>query len=227
MANPIKNKKTHEQAGVSNSFPQPLNKEEEAYFLNLYAKGCHKEKKLAKNTLIERNLRLVAHIVKKFHNHDVDDLISIGTIGLIKGISSYNIAKDTKLATYAARCIENEIRMYLRSIKKHAGNLSIQDVLGTDAEGNSMTFEDKLADDGENLLDAVVLKMQVVDLYKALDVLDPREKEIIQMRYGLENKEEVTQREIGQMLKISRSYVSRIEKKALEKLFKELEKRDV
>ena len=117
--------------------------------------------------------------------------------------------------------------MYLRSIKKHAGNLSIQDVLGTDAEGNSMTFEDKLADDGENLLDAVVLKMQVVDLYKALDVLDSREKEIIQMRYGLENKEEITQREIGQMLKISRSYVSRIEKKALEKLFKELEKRDV
>jgi len=123
--------------------------------------------------------------------------------------------------------IANEIRMYLRSIKKHAGNLSIQDVLGTDAEGNSMTFEDKLADDGENLLDAVVLKMQVVDLYKALDVLDSREKEIIQMRYGLENKEEITQREIGQMLKISRSYVSRIEKKALEKLFKELEKRDV
>ena len=109
MANTIKSKKSHEQASVGNSFPQPLNKEEEAYFLNLYANGCDKERKLAKDTLIERNLRLVAHIVKKFHNHDVDDLISIGTIGLIKGISSYNITKDTKLATYAARCIEKAI----------------------------------------------------------------------------------------------------------------------
>ena len=210
-------------SNAAGSFPKPLSAEEERHYIIAYEKGDPAEKKQAKDVLIERNLRLVAHIVKKFHHPDVEDLISIGTIGLIKGISSFNASKGVRLATYASRCIENEIRMHLRATRKHQGDISIQDPIGTDREGNKITFEERLADDGEELADIVALKMQVKLLYDRLaDSLSEREREIIEMRYGLKFGEEITQREIGEMLKISRSYVSRIEKKALEKLGKEL-----
>jgi len=208
------------------SFPKPLNTSEEARFLNLYATGDPAQKEQAKNTLIEHNLRLVAHIVKKFNHPDTEDLISIGTIGLIKGIYSFKPEKGTRLATYASRCIENEIRMYLRATKKYNGDLSLQDTLSMDREGNGATLEEKLADDAESLADVVALRMQVEEMYEVLAGLDEREQEIIHLRYGLAGGREVTQREIGDMMNISRSYVSRIEKKALEKLFYELRKKE-
>ncbi|MDR2167767.1 MAG: RNA polymerase sporulation sigma factor SigK [Clostridiales bacterium] len=210
------------QAG--GSFPKPLNSKEEAHFIQLYTKGNPKEKEIAQNTLIERNLRLVAHIVKKFHHPDVEDLISIGTIGLIKGIYSFNPEKGVRLATYASRCIENEIRMHLRASKKYSGDISMQDSASLDREGNKATLEDRLADDSEPLEDVVALRIQVAQLYDVLELLDERERIIITMRYGLAGTPEITQREIGDRLNISRSYVSRIEKKALDKLSREFRK---
>lgn len=205
----------------SNSFPQPLSKEDEAKYLNLYAKGDEK----ARNILVEHNLRLVAHIVKKYHNtgKDQDDLISIGTIGLIKGISTFKPDKGVRLATYAARCIENEILMTIRSTKKIKTEASLQDPIGIDKEGNEINLLDILGSEVDEVLDIVHLKIQVKNLYKAIDeVLKPREKVIIELRYGLIDGSCKTQREIASMLGISRSYVSRIETRALGKLNKVL-----
>lgn len=206
----------------NNSFPQPLTAEEEKYHLERYAKGCEE----SKNILIEHNLRLVAHIVKKYNNtgKDTDDLISIGTIGLIKGISTYNLERKTRLATYAARCIENEILMSIRASKKNRGEVSLQDPIGTDKEGNEIKLIDILGTDPDKVVDEVALKLQTKELYQKMQSsLKKRERLVLEMRYGLHNGENKTQREIAQLLGISRSYVSRIEKRAINKLSKEFE----
>lgn len=203
----------------SNSFPKPLTKDEEEKYLCLYAKGDEK----AKTILIERNLRLVAHIVKKYNNtgKDLDDLISIGTIGLIKAISTFNPDKGTRLATYAARCIENEILMTIRASKKLKVELSLHEPIGTDKEGNEINLLDILGSDVDEILDEVDLRLQTKKLYKAINhVLKDREKVIIELRYGLVDGECKTQREIAALLGISRSYVSRIETRAINKLSK-------
>ncbi len=204
----------------SHSFPQPLTPEEEAYHLERYAQGDEE----SKNILIEHNLRLVAHIVKKYSNigKDPDDLISIGTIGLIKAISTFDPKKKTRLATYAARCIENEILMTIRADRKLKGEVSLQDPIGVDKEGNEISLLDVLGTDPNSVMDEVELKMAVKKLYKKMQsVLKKREKMVLEMRYGLLNGKNRTQREIAQILGISRSYVSRIEKKAIMKLSKE------
>lgn len=205
-----------------NTFPKPLTLEEEEKYLKEYEKGSVE----AKNILIERNLRLVAHIVKKYTNYqkDSEDLISIGTIGLIKAITSFKNDKGIKLATYASRCIENEILMHIRSSKKYIKDMYLQDTVGFDKDGNEVTLEDRVADDGVSIDEEVLLKIQSKDLYEQMKkVLKDREKTIIELRYGLINGEELTQRDIAKILGISRSYVSRIEKKALEKLYKAIE----
>jgi RNA polymerase sporulation-specific sigma factor len=205
----------------TNSFPKPLTKEEEEYYLQLYKKGDEK----ARNILIERNLRLVAHIVKKYNNtgKDIDDLISIGTIGLIKAISTFDLNKGTRLATYAARCIENEILMTIRANKKSKIEVSLQEPIGIDKEGNEISLLDILGSDMDDILDEVHLKLQIKKLYQAINkVLKGREKIIIELRYGLIDGGCKTQREIANMLGISRSYVSRIEKRAIDKLNKAL-----
>ncbi|MBZ4665927.1 RNA polymerase sporulation sigma factor SigK [Mahella sp.] len=205
----------------NNSFPQPLSYEEEQHYLELYEQGDQQ----AKNILIEHNLRLVAHIVKKYNNavKDPEDLISIGTIGLIKGITTFDSNKGTRLATYAARCIENEILMYVRASKKEKKEVFLQEPIGTDKEGNEVTLIDILGTDEDTITDQVSDKMQIAKLYKKMgSVLKDRERLILELRYGLINGDDKTQREIAQMLGISRSYVSRIEKKALNKLNKEL-----
>jgi RNA polymerase sporulation-specific sigma factor len=204
-----------------NSFPQPLTAEEEHQYLEAYKNGDED----AKNILIERNLRLVAHVVKKYAllGKDSDDLISIGTIGLIKAITTYNLDKGTRLATYAARCIENEILMTLRSSKKIQNEVFLQDPIGIDKEGNEITLIDVIGSDSDSVIDEVELKMQVKKLYNKMKaVLKGREKLVLELRYGLFNGNSKTQREIAQLLGISRSYVSRIEKKAIRKLGKEL-----
>lgn len=205
----------------SNSFPQPLSKDDEKKYLDLYYKGDEKAKKI----LIERNLRLVAHIVKKYNNtgKDLDDLISIGTIGLIKGINTYDPSKGTRLATYAARCIENEILMTIRSSKKQKMEVSLSDPIGIDKEGNEINLLDILGTDIDLIINEVDLNIQTRKLYRAIDkVLKRRERNIILLRYGLVEGGCRTQREIASMLGISRSYVSRIESRAIEKLNKEM-----
>ncbi len=204
----------------TNSFPRPLTPKEEEYYLERYIQGDED----AKNILIERNLRLVAHIVKKYGTgRDCDDLISIGTIGLIKAIGTYDGEKGTRLATYAARCIENEILMTIRASKKLKSEVSIHEPIGVDREGNEISLLDILGSDCDDILDKVELKMQIKRLYKMMGkALKDREKLIIELRYGLINGVCKTQREIAQMLGISRSYVSRIEKRAIKKLNKEL-----
>lgn len=204
-----------------NSFPQPLTPDEELKYINLYKEGDEE----ARNILIEHNLRLVAHIVKKYgtFGSDSEDLISIGTIGLIKAISTFNPDKGTRLATYAARCIENEILMHIRSTKKTYNEISLQDIIGVDKEGNEITLIDIIGNESESIIDEVDLKMQIKGLYnKMRDVLKKREKTVLELRYGLLNGTSKTQREIAKALGISRSYVSRIEKKAIKKLSKEL-----
>lgn len=205
----------------TNSFPKPLSKEEEAELLKKYAEGSES----ARNILIERNLRLVAHIVKKYNNtgKDVDDLISIGTIGLIKAISTFDASKGTRLATYAARCIENEILMTIRADKKLKGEVYLQEPIGMDKEGNEISLLDILGIDNEDISDEIHLKFQEKKLHEAINkVLKDREKKILELRYGLVDGVCMTQREIASMLGISRSYVSRIEKKAIDKLNKVL-----
>lgn len=204
----------------STTFPKPLSEKEEELYLKKFKDGDIE----AKSVLIERNLRLVAHIVKKysFPNKDVDDLISIGTVGLIKAIDSFKIGKGTRLATYAARCIENEILMLFRNNKKTKGEVYLQDPIGIDKEGNEICLIDVLSSEEDSVVEAVENSLQVKALYnKMKSALNDREKEIIQMRYGLLDGDVKTQREIALILGISRSYVSRIEKKALKKLFKE------
>ncbi|MBS4540027.1 RNA polymerase sporulation sigma factor SigK [Clostridium sp. D2Q-11] len=206
----------------NNSFPQPLNKDEERKYLILYEQGDEE----AKNILIERNLRLVAHIVKKYHNtgREVDDLISIGTIGLIKAISTFDRTKGTRLATYAARCIDNEILMCIRSDKKTKSEVYLQDPIGVDKEGNEISLLDILGTNPDDVIDEVHLKIQVKKLYEKINlVLKGREKKIIELRYGLLQCGSKTQREIAKTLGISRSYVSRIEKRAVTKLNKAME----
>ena len=177
----------------------------------------------ARNILIEHNLRLVAHVAKKYTNYqkDSDELISIGTVGLIKGISTYKNTKGSRLATYTARCIDNEILMYLRSAKKLQNNISLQSAVGIDKEGNEVTLEEKLADPTPSVEETLSSNAEQKVLQSRIDkVLTKREKFIINLRYGLNNKQEKTQREIASSIGISRSYVSRIEKKALSKLRK-------
>lgn len=205
----------------SNSFPRPLTREEEGEYLRLYSEGDEN----ARNILIERNLRLVAHIVKKYNNtgKDTEDLISIGTIGLIKAISTFKPDRGTRLATYAARCIENEILMTIRSTRKTKLELSLHEPIGMDKEGNEINLLDILGSEADEILDEVHLKLQVKKLYRAINhALKDREKVIIELRYGLIDGSCKTQREIAAMLGISRSYVSRIETRALGKLNKAL-----
>lgn len=205
----------------SNTFPLPLDEEEEEKYLKLLKEGD----KNAKSILIERNLRLVAHIVKKysFPNKDVDELISIGTVGLIKAIDSFDSSKGTRLATYASRCIENEILMLFRNNKKQKSEVYLEDPIGVDKEGNEFCLMDILSNDKDCVLDKVESNLQIRALYKKLgESLTGRESSILIMRYGLIDGKCKTQREIAVNLGISRSYVSRIEKKALKKLKKEL-----
>ena len=203
----------------NNSFPDPLTKEQE----NLYVEKAKLGDKDARNKLIEHNLRLVAHIVKKYDckNDDADDLISIGTIGLIKGIDSYSKKKNTRLTTYAARCIENEILMYFRNNKKRSKDISINDSIGFDKEGNEITILDILKTPTPDFALDIHKEDNITDLKKYFNVLTTREKEIIIQRYGLNNNDEITQKEIAKKLGISRSYVSRIEKRALTKILRE------
>lgn len=201
-----------------NLFDKPLSPNEEKFYIEEYEKGSVE----AKNILIEKNLRLVAHIVKKYVSSckDSEDLISIGTIGLIKAVSSYNSSKNVKLATYAAKCIDNEILMYLRAGKKYNSDLYLEEPIGNDNEGNEIVMMDIISGSTEDIEESIYKKQQIEILFNKLDVLDEREKEIIIMRYGLFNTDEMTQIEIAKKIGISRSYVSRIEKKALEKLKK-------
>lgn len=202
----------------NNVFPKPLTEQEEADALQRMSEGDE----TARNKLIEHNLRLVAHIVKKYDNtgQDQEDLISIGTIGLIKAIENYSPGKGTKLATFAARCIENEILMVLRSAKKTRKDVSLNEPVGTDKEGNEMSLIDLLGTDPDEVHDLVASQLERSRIYKHLHVLDLREKEVIAYRFGLVyGGEERTQREIANALGISRSYVSRIEKRALMKLY--------
>ena len=203
----------------NNVFLQPLDKDEEDKYIKLMLDGDKNDR----NNLIEHNIRLVAHIVKKFEkkNIDSDDLISIGTIGLIKGIDSYNNSKSTKITTYAARCIENEILMFFRSNKKNLNNVSLNDSIGYDKDGNEINLIDVLKDNSPDMNDIIHTKDNISLLNKYLNLLNEREKEIIIKRYGLCGSNEYTQKEIAKQLKISRSYVSRIEKRALTKILKE------
>ncbi len=208
--------------GQAGSFPRPLTSEEEKACVKKWLEGDTD----ARNTLIEHNLRLVAHIIKKYYTSgdDQDDLISIGTIGLIKGVSTYRPDKGVRLATYAARCIENEILMYFRSAKKNVSDVSLSESIDSDAEGNSLLLMDILADE-EDMTERVVSRELCRQLDGCIrDCLEKREAEILRMRYGLEGSEPLTQRETAQQLGISRSYVSRLEKRALQKLKEELEK---
>ena len=206
-------------AYTSTAFPEPLSPEEEEKYIDLMLKGDTN----ARNILIEHNLRLVAHVAKKYTNYqkDSDELISIGTVGLIKGISTYKNTKGSRLATYTARCIDNEILMYLRSAKKLQNNISLQSAVGIDKEGNEVTLEEKLADPTPSVEETLSSNAEQKVLQSLIDkVLTSREKVIINLRYGLNNTQEKTQREIASSIGISRSYVSRIEKKALSKLRK-------
>jgi len=204
------------------SFPKPLKKAEEQHYLELAAKGDTK----ARNTLVEHNLRLVAHIIKKYYQNDSsgDDLVSIGTIGLIKAIDTFDMSKSIKLSSYASRCIENEILMHFRNNRKSAQDISLNDTIDTDKDGNPLTLMDIIASDMD-LEENVDTKLHLEVLRGYIDeTLTDREKEIVLKRYGIGGKKVRTQRELAKSLGISRSYISRIEKKALEKLRKRYEK---
>ena len=205
-------------------FPEQLNKEEEERLIKEMKLG----NKEARNKLIEHNLRLVAHIVKKFEatGHDVDDLIGIGTVGLIKGIDTYSDNKKVKLATYAAKCAENEILMYFRADKKNSKNVSLYEEISYDKEGNKITIMDVLKTDDVDYADEIYKNDNIELLKKYLKVLNKREKIIIEERYGLNGKDELTQKEIAKKLNISRSYVSRLEKRATTKILREFMKRE-
>ena len=208
----------------SSSFAKPLTAEDEKYYLEQFEKGDER----AKEILIEHNLRLVAHVVKKYSQADeADDLISVGSLGLIKAINSYRLNHGTQFSTYAAKCIENEILMLIRANKKHKCNVSIEDVLGADDEENEIRVGDLSYDDDENVENIVAQKIVSQDLDKILKkYLSPREYEIMCLRYGLLGKPVLTQREVAKKLNISRSYISRLEKKSIEILRKVLNKRD-
>ncbi len=199
------------------TFKHPLSTEEERHYLELIRQGDIK----ARNTLVEYNLRLVAHIVKKYQTSErsTEDLISIGTIGLIKAVNTYDEKKGSRLATYASRCIENELLMRLRQERKEAREISLYEPIGTDKEGNEINLMDIIKTDDENILIDIIHNDNIDYISKIFDkVLDKREQQIISMRYGLNGNKELTQKEVAGKLSISRSYVSRIEKKALLKL---------
>ncbi len=205
----------------SNLFPEPLTQAEEALYLKQLKEGNEE----ARNILIERNLRLVAHVAKKYStsNVDTDDLISIGSIGLIKGINSFNVDKGSKLSTYISRCIDNEILMYLRSTKKLQNEVYLNDTIGEDKDSNVVTLQEVLIADEKTIDEQVDLKLQIKKLYsKISSILKDREKTIINLRFGLDGNKPKTQNEIAQEMGISRSYVSRIETKAIGKLAKEI-----
>ncbi len=203
---------------TSESFPQPLDSEEEKKYLE----QLHNGDENAQKVLIEHNLRLVAHVVKKFENtgEDREDLISIGTIGLIKAIKTFNLERGTRLATYAARCVENEILMHIRSRKKNRQDVSLHDPIGVDKDGNEITLEDVLGSNSDLVLDAVEAIILEEKLQRVLTKLKPRERKVLFMRYGLNGRRH-TQREVAGDLGISRSYVSRIEKKIINQIASE------
>ncbi len=206
----------------NNLFPEPLTTEEEKMYLQKMQEGDEE----ARNILIEKNLRLVAHVCKKYSNTNVDqdDLISIGTIGLIKGINSFKVDKNVKLSTYVSRCIENEVLMYFRSSKKTNAEVSLEDPIGKDKDDNTITLQDILENNERNIEDEVDLKIKMKKLYEKIKiVLKDREKLIIELRFGLDGRKPKTQNQIAEMMGISRSYVSRIETKAIGKLAKEME----
>ena len=209
------------------TFKRPLTKQEEEFYLARLQEENEEKKNEAKSILIERNLRLVAHIAKKYQGTEVEmeDLISIGTVGLIKAIMSYDFGKKSKLGTYAARCIENEILMHFRARKKQSREVSIYEPIGTDKEGNEINLLDIIETEQMDTAEQLQTLQDVKAVQEYIDtVLEEREKEIILMRFGLRGQKELTQREIGEKLDISRSYISRIEKKALQKLKAALEK---
>ena len=208
---------------IGDSFPKPLTREEEEDCLKLYKETGDL---LSREKLIKHNLRLVAHVVKKYQSaEDSDDLISTGTIGLIKAIDSFNASKGVQLATYTARCIENEILMLLRANKKYQGTVSLSDVIGVDKEGNELTLLDLLSDDGESVFTKVERKTERKKLLEVIkNCLNEREYKIICLRYGLKGSVPLPQREVASFLKISRSYISRIEKRAIEKIRLEIKK---
>lgn len=210
----------HGYLSSNTAFPKPLGAEEEARCLASMRQGDEE----ARNLLIEHNLRLVAHIVKKFDGtgDDAEDLISVGTIGLIKGVESFDPAKGTRLATYAARCIENEILMHLRASKKTRNEVFLQEPIGADREGNEITLMDILQDESETIPDLIGQRFQARRLREVLRRLGRRERKVLEMRFGLIDDERKTQREVAKALGISRSYVSRIEKKAVRKLCREM-----
>ncbi len=209
---------------TNNTFPLPLSEKEEQHYLDRLKSGDEK----ARNVLIERNLRLVAHIVKKFDNtgEEIDDLISIGTIGLIKAINTFDQGKKTRLATYAARCIENEILMHFRSTRRTRTEVSLYDPIGVDKEGNEITLIDVLGTAPDVVAEAVEIQCEQERLTKQISRLSSREKWVLEMRFGMPDGGKKTQRDIAKMLGISRSYVSRIEKRAIGKLSKNLSAED-
>lgn len=205
----------------SNLFPEPLTQEEEKMHIEKMCLGDEN----SRNILIERNLRLVAHICKKYNNTgvDQDDLISIGTIGLIKGINTYNVNKNIRIATYVARCIENELLMHLRSIKKIGAEVFLNEPIGKDKDDNVLTLQEILENDDKSIEDEIDFKFKLAEVYKKMkEILKKRERTILELRFGLNGKKPKTQNEIAKYLNISRSYVSRIENKAIGKLAKEL-----
>lgn len=208
----------------NNVFPEPLSKEDEEKYVELMMNGD----KDARAKLIEHNLRLVAHIVKKFETttNDVDDLIGIGTVGLIKGIDSFSPDKNVRLTTYIAKCAENEILMYFRADKKNSKNVSIYDGISYDKDGNEVTILDVLKTEDPDFAEDIYINDNIKLLKEYMNVLTPREKEVLTKRYGLDNTDEITQKEISKKLGISRSYVSRIEKRAITKILREFIKKE-
>ena len=205
------------------TFPKPLSHGEE----KLYLKRCKEGDQTARNKLIEHNMRLVAHVVKKYQcqDYDTEDLLSAGTIGLIKAVNTFDVDKGSRLATYAARCVENEILMLLRAGKKRAKEVSLFEPIGTDKDGETVSLVDVIEMENPKTIDQLILDQDIKELYQAFDQkLTENEKQVISMRYGLFKGKEHTQREVAGVLGISRSYVSRIEKKAIGKLREEFEK---
>ena len=207
------------------TFPKPLSAREEKEYLE----RCNEGDQLARDVLIEHNMRLVAHVVKKYQSpdYDIEDLLSVGTIGLIKAVNTFKVDKGSRLATYAAKCVENEILMLFRASKKLSKEVSLFEPIGVDKDGEAVSLVDIIEMENKETIDTMILKQDVKELYEAFDsCLSDTEKTVIRMRYGLFRGKEHTQREIAAQLGISRSYVSRIEKKALEKLKGEFQKHE-
>lgn len=202
--------------GSADTLPPPLSKEEEVHYVELSMQGDQE----ARNKLIEHNLRLVVFLAKKYENTkiDLEDLVSIGTIGLIKGVNTYKLSKNIKLATYASRCIDNEILMYLRKTKKKRTEISFEDSLSFDADGNELHLEDVLGTEADVVTKGLEEELDRELLYREVSKLSGRDKEIIEYRYGLNGKKELTQKEVAALMGISQSYISRIEKKVIKRL---------